>query len=367
MGQLRLYISFLFILCVSIPFTNGQVKYYDADEFPLIGKTSIDTETRYERLPSHMKEVSRRPVWSLGKNTAGLAIRFRTNSTSVSAKWTVLFNKNMNHMTDIAVKGLDLYAWVDNQWRFVNSARPEGKDNEVKIIDNMTPAGREYMLFLPLYDGVVKLEVGVDSLASIEQPALNTPDTSNPIIVYGTSITQGGCATRPGMAYTNILTRRLNKEVINLGFSGNGKLDYEIAEIMAQRKDASLYILDCLPNVSVELIQERLIPFIDIIRAGNANAPILLVENIQYPTTIFDQEKDKTWKDKNIELSKHYEYLKDKGYKNIFYMSCDNLIGVDGEGTVDGTHLTDLGFIRFADILGEEIKKLLENPKTAMQ
>lgn len=157
---------------------NAQIVYHNADFFPIIGKISSNTETRYERLPSSLKKVYREPVWRLGKSTADLAIRFKSISTSVSAKWELLRNASMNHMTDVGIKGLDLYAWVDNEWTFVNSAQPKGRTNEVAIISSMKPQDREYMLYLPLYDGVTSLQIGIDSASTIEQPAINYPVTS---------------------------------------------------------------------------------------------------------------------------------------------------------------------------------------------
>lgn len=351
-------ILFVTILAFPLCFLQAQTKYYNAAQFPLIGKISDDTETLYERLPVYLKDQCREPVWKLGKNTAGLAIRFRTNCSSIHAKWTLLNNRSMNHMTDTGIKGLDLYAWENNQWRFVNSALPKDKSNEVKIISNMIPKEREYILFLPLYDSVTSLHIGVDSTTIIQQPVLKYPDTSHPIVVYGTSITQGGCASRPGMAYTNILARKLNTEIINLGFSGNGRLDYEIAELMSTKKDAALFVLDFAPNVTPEQIQERTIPFVKILRKENPETPILLVENMEYTKTLFDQNLNRSWQAKNTSLRKQYELLKKQEDNNIFYLESENLIGDDGEATVDGTHFTDLGFLRFANVLYEKIKKL---------
>ena len=248
------------ILLVS-PFLSGQTKYYDAAQFPLIGKISNDTETRYERLPSYLKDKTRPRVWQLGKNTSGLAIRFRSNSTSISAKWDLYENVSMNHMTPTGIKGLDLYAWTKDHWQFVNTGRPNAKTNEQTIIANMSAQEREYLLFLPLYDGINSLSIGIDSTAAILQPALSYPETKHPVVCYGTSITQGGCANRPGMSYSNILERRFNREFINLGFSGNGQLDYEIAEAMAKRHDVSLFVLDFIPNVNLQQLKEKNSPF----------------------------------------------------------------------------------------------------------
>ena len=211
--------------------TSGDeqyIAYYDADGFPLLGKAAERTETRYERLPAEYRGVSRGPVWELGKCSAGLAVRFRSNSTTIAARWTALFDRTMNHQTQTGTRGLDLYCLQeDGAWTFVNSARPTGQKNETVIITDMEPAEREYMLYLPLYDGLTDLEIGIDSLARIGQPAVDLPQRERPVVFYGTSILQGGCANRPGMAHTSIISRRLNRECINLGFSGNALLDLE--------------------------------------------------------------------------------------------------------------------------------------------
>jgi lysophospholipase L1-like esterase len=350
----------IFLGCISwfIP-TYSQIRYVNADQFPLIGKISDKTETRYERLPATLKDQCRPPLWKLGKNTSGLAIRFCSNSTTISAKWEVLDNTHMDHMTDVGCKGLDLYAWEDDHWQFVNSARPTGKVNEKQIIANMISKEREYLLFLPLYDGVVSLSIGVDSLATLKQPSLTYPKTDAPIIIYGTSITQGGCAARPGMSFSNILTRHLNQEVINLGFSGNGKLDYEIAETMDKRHDAALFILDFIPNVNEEQIKEKTATFVNLLRKENPNTPILFVESVIFPHALYDKSAFDIVTKKNKALKQEVEKLKQSGDKNIYYLSSDNLIGNDGEATVDGIHFTDLGFVRMAEKLQEKIFTIL--------
>ena len=255
----RFVVIFIAVLC-SLG-VNAQTVYYDAYAFKLLGKISDSTETRYERLPQYLKNKTRKPVWTLGKNTAGLALRFRTNSTSISARWGVLENINMNHMALVGIKGVDLYCLNETgKWTFVNSGKPQGKENESQIISNMTPEEREYMLYLPLYDGITHIEIGIDSIAQIKKPLSESPSDGLPIIYYGTSITQGGCASRPGMAHTNILSRWLNKEIINLGFSGNGQLDYEIAELMGNHQ-AAAYIIDCMPNVNSTQVNEKLETF----------------------------------------------------------------------------------------------------------
>ena len=293
------------MLCLfGIQLQAQQMTYHDASCFPLLGKATQDTGARYERLPDSLKNISRPPLWNLSRNSAGMAIRFRSNSTRIALKWENLFNNHMNHMTDVGIKGLDLYCWEENgQWRFVNSARPNGKTNQATVIANMQPKEREYMLYLPLYDGLVSLSIGVDSLSSIDQPQINYPIREKPIVFYGTSILQGGCASRPGMAHTNIISRRLNRECINLGFSGNGQLDLEVARVMAEAHEVTR---------------------------------------------------------KNQTLNEIFNSLKKKGEKDIYLIHSEKMIGEDGEATVDGIHFTDLGMMRYANLITPFIKKMIK-------
>lgn len=350
------HISLLLMLAAF--FASAQPIYHDASEFPLSGKISNDTETRYERLPAKLKDVSRPPVWGLGKNTAGLAVRFRSDSRQIAVKWEVLTDRKMNHMAPTGTKGLDLYCLENGAWTYVNTAIPTGKTSEATIISNMERKERELMLYLPLYDGVISIEIGIDSSAFIGQPKINLPEQSKPVVAYGTSILQGGCASRPGMAHTNILSRKLNREVINLGFSGNGQLDYEIAELMAEC-DASLYILDFMPNVSVAQINDRTEKFFRILRNKRPNTPIVFIENPMYPRAKYDQKVQKTVREKNEALHAVFNELKAKKEKNIWLIPSAGMIGTDGEGTVDGTHFTDLGFMRYAEYLYPKIQKII--------
>ena len=191
----------IFIVLFLVFHIHAQLVYHDASNFPLLGRATESAGARYERFPDSLKNISRAPLWNLSRNSAGMAIRFRSNSTTIAAKWVALFNTHMNHMTDTGAKGLDLYCLQKNgDWHFVNSARPKGKINQATIIKNMHPEEREYMLYLPLYDGLISLSIGVDSLATISQPLMDYPIRKNPVVFYGTSILQGGCASRPGMA-----------------------------------------------------------------------------------------------------------------------------------------------------------------------
>ena len=350
------FLSIIFSFSLLLP-VKAQTVFYDASAFPILGKISEATETRYERLPAKLKEVSRPSVWNLGKHTAGLAIRFCSNSQQISVKWET-HNNYMSHMAATGIKGLDLYCMENGDWTYVNTAIPSREQqprNEATIVSNMERKEREFMLYLPLYDGIVSLEIGIDSTAFIELPKIDLPRQTKPVVHYGTSITQGASATRPGMMYTNILSRKLNREVINLGFSGNGLLDYEIAELMADC-DASLFVLE-FDNCTAEQIKERTEKFYRLLREKHPYTPIVFLEVQLRIVGNYDLSRQDIFRNNIKALREVFEELKAKKEKNIWLIPFAGQF--DGEGTVDGSHYTDLGFMRFADYLYPKIQKIM--------
>lgn len=351
--------KFIFLLMWLSAVMQAQIVYHNAEKFPLLGRATDDVKVRYQRLPDSLENVARKELWDLGKNSAGMAIRFRSNSTTIKAKWEVLNQFRMGHMTNIGVRGVDLYAMDEGKWYFVGSGFPGGKVSEATLIKNMTPSEREFMLYLPLYDGALNVEIGVDSLATISTPLVNEPIKERPLVFYGTSILQGGCANRPGMAHTSILSRWLKRECINLGFSGNALLDYEIASVIASVKDASVIVLDFVPNSTIEQMKERFFTFYETIRKAHPDTPILLVEHAPFTNARFDTEMADLIARKNALLKDYFKQLKKKGDKRVYYFSNERMIGYDGEATVDGYHFTDLGFMRYAEKLYPVLKKLV--------
>jgi len=305
----------------------------------------------YSRLPWSPKATFRDELWYLGRNSAGIAVRFRSDSKAIGVKWTVLNNFAMNHMAATGVRGVDLYVLQGSEWRYAGSGIPgSGKENERILISGMDGEEKEFMLNLPLYDGVVKLEVGIDPAAHISAPLSPLPLAEKPIVCYGTSITQGGCATRPGMAYPAIMGRHLQREVINLGFSGNGRMDRSIGNVMTQI-DAGAYLIDCLGNCTQEMIEELGYDFILSLLLARPDVPLYMVAFTLTPAMSFSAEAHKTITKKNQTWRDIYEDLIDQGYQNLFFVAADELTGFDSEATVDGVHLTDLGFLRMAGVL----------------
>jgi len=335
---------------------DSLVSYYDKDHFLLEGILIPDSlkENYYDRLPYSLKDQVREPVWKLSRASAGLSISFITNSTSIQVKWTVLHDLQMNHMAETGIKGLDLYVLQDNSWRYLNTARPSGQSSEFLLISNMSHEFRKYRLYLPLYDGVVDLQVGIDPDSEIRKPE---PVKAKPIVFYGTSITQGGCASRPGMVHTNILSRKLSRYCINFGFSGNGKMEQPIVELIAEI-DPAFYVIECLPNMKPVEISERTIPLVHTIRIHHPSTPVLLVENFEYDAAILDHKLHANVQEKNQVLKREYKKIQGMKIPNVYYIDSMGAAGLDHEGTVDGIHFTDLGFIRYADFLMEKFKDI---------
>ncbi len=337
--------------------------WHPVDDLPLYGKGVDDavTSCRYQRIPDSLETKVLRPdVWWLGHHSAGMSLRFASDSPFISVKWRNRDKTLMNHMTPTGTRGLDLYMLQpDGTWTFANSARPDVNNisTATRVISNMDPEMREYLLYLPLYDGIDSIYIGTSPEAAFTLPTVDLPKREKPIVMYGTSLLQGGCANRPGMAHTNILTRRLNREIINFGFSGNGQLDLVIADLIAAIPDPGLIVMDCVPNINHAQMDTLLVPFYNIIREAHPTVPILFVEDPIFPHTRFDKAMYEEVSTLNAHWKREYEKLAAVD-PNLHYLTSDNFGGGDYENTVDGLHYTDLGFWRLSNIMEPILRRI---------
>jgi hypothetical protein len=331
--------------------------WYHARALQLEGKGWA--ESGYGRLPSRAKGVVRDPVWELGQDSAGLCARFSTDAKAISARWTLRSQQlAMDHMPATGVSGLDLYVRGNGKWNWLAVGRPtQFPTNEVTLVHGLSEGLHEYLLYFPLYNGVQSVEVGIPR-GAIMTKAPERVGRYKTICFYGTSITQGGCASRPGMAYTAVLVLMLDQPTINLGFSGNGPMDLEMAGFLAEL-DPAIYVIDSLPNMEAAMVTERAKSFVTILRRARPETPIVLVENITYQNAEFVSSRD-SYVAKNVALRETYQRLIDGGIKNLHYLRGDDLLGHDGEATVDGTHPTDLGFVRMAEAMYPVLSRLLK-------
>lgn len=367
MRKIGKYFLMLYALSAALVINAGvvdELDYRSLDAMPVLGSLAPDATAKYSRLPDSLQGRVRDELWKLGLNSAGLAVRFRSDSPRLAARWHSRNKFNMNHMTATGIRGLDLYVLQpDSSWTTVSSARPSfNSHNSTSLLVSDMPSGvmREYMLYLSLYDGVDSLSIGVDSSAVVLPPAVDLPARGKPVVLYGTSILQGGCATRPGMAHTNMLTRMLQRETVNLGFSGNARLDPEIAELIAAN-DASVIVIDALPNCTADRLDESLDDFVAIIRRSHPTTPILLVESPIFPIARHSTEVAATLRDKNEHLKSIYQWLVDEGDENLYYYEADRILPGCEEGTVDNYHFTDYGFSVFAEGLCPVIENLINH------
>ncbi|MBN2445235.1 MAG: serine hydrolase [Phycisphaerae bacterium] len=321
----------------------GDWQWHDARDLRVEGRGWTETQLPYERLPRAAQDVVPPAVWRLSKNTAGICVRFVTNSPRIAATWDG--GGAMVHMAATGNSGLDLYERQDGQWVFRGVGKPKTATTTAPLAYNLPDQPTEYLLYLPLYNDVTELRIGVKPGAEISSaPERDT----RPIVFYGTSITQGGCAARAGMCHPAILGRHLNREIINLGFSGSGKMEPEMAELLCEL-DPELYVLECLPNMTLQMVRERVMPFVHRLREVHPDTPILLAEN----------PHDAGRNPGNQVLRRHYDELTAAGVSNLHYLSGEEQLAGVENGTVDGVHPTDLGFDRMARVYEPVLREIL--------
>ena len=323
--------------------TEPQLHWVDPRELTLEGKGWVDTTGPYDRLPPQAEEVVTKMVWQLSHHSAGICVRFITNSKTIKATWDG--GGAMCHMAATGNSGLDLYQKRGDRWVFKGVGKPRTEITTVQLAANLPATPTEYLLYLPLYNDVTELLIGVEKDATLEK----APARKNqPIVFYGTSITQGGCAARAGMCYTAILGRWLDREVINLGFSGSGKMELPMADLCGEL-DSALYVLDCLPNLTTEMVKTRVVPFVKKLRQLRPDTPILLAEN----------ENLKSDHSQNVALHEAFAKLTSENVRNIHLLKCGGVLERRENGTVDGVHPTDLGFLWMAEKYEPAMRELL--------
>lgn len=347
---------------------KGQILWYDARSIGVEGQgwTDTDRKSPFDRLPAKAEGKVRDAIWNLSRHSAGLCVRFVSNAPDIHARWTVTAtNLAMPHMPATGVSGVDLYmrSLDDHQWRWVAVGQPKMPMNTVQLAAGLPSVDKEFLLYLPLYNGVSSVEIGIPKESVLSKGPAYRPGRQRPIVFYGTSITQGGCASRPGMVHTAILQRRLDCPVINLGFSGNGRMEKEVVELMAEL-DAAVYVIDCSPNMDSKAVTERTEPLVHQLRSARPQTPILLVEDRFYSDAWIKTSKKKHNDENHTALWEAYQRLLAAGVGGLHYLPGNRLLGTDGEDTVDGSHPTDLGFLRHANAFEPALRTLLPTPLT---
>lgn len=327
--------------------------------FTIYGLKWEESKLLYRRLPINKEGTIPYKVDRLADAPAGGQIHFSTNSRKLWIKVTLNGLSWRYHMTPVGTYGCDIYKWEEEYQRFVGITRFE--EGEREYTATLTIQERAEMnaftINLPLYNAVDKIEIGIESGREVASSSVFVGKPC--VVVYGTSITQGSAASRPGMAYPNILSRMLGREVVNLGFSGAGKGEPALADCINQIDDKGLIILDfeCNTHDALKVVLE---PFIERIRSKDKATSILVVSRIN-----LTRDATEKWKRKRKDLTAFQVNLvqkfKDAGDDKIFFVDGRDLIDEEWqwEATVDGTHATDLGFALMAKNLKPIISEIL--------
>lgn len=331
--------------------STERIKFHPVTETPfeLTGFPWFSEEKLFRRLPVSPAEKIPEGVDFLANCTAGGKIRFSTNSKRILIRGKRGAFDVTDTMPYTARGGFDIYVGEPGEEQFfsVMRANPENTEFVCVLAELPDAAWRTYTVYFPLYKQVISVEIGLEEDAQITiPPPLQTP----PVAVYGTSITQGGCASRPGMCYTNILSRRLSRHILNFGFSGSGRGEPEVARILASLPDVSLYLLDFEPNAGDDYAK-LLPPFIREIRKQKPVVPILVLTRYCYSKYPVPENQ----------LANNRKAVEEMQDAHLYFMDGTDILGPDGaECLVDGIHATDLAFYRMADALKPELEKILK-------
>ena len=334
-----------------------DVVWHDVRDWGVEGRGFSDVESYFDRLPARAKDVVRKEVWELSRDSAGMSTDFETDADAVYVRYGVAKPRlAMPHMPATGVSGVDLYGRLNDRWQWLGVTKPDGLNVKAALASRITPGRRAYRAYLPLYNGVTALSIGVPNQATFSPVA---PRTLKPVCFYGTSVTHGACASRPGMSFVNILGRRLNRPMLNFGFSGNGKMEIEVGRFLVE-VDPAIYVIDCVANTQPEQISERTGPLVKLLREAHPTTPIVLLEQRAWANLPLQPQGAKSHAEKCATLRGAYDNLIAAGVKHLHYRTGgDELIGADGEGTTDGSHPNDLGMMRYADALEPTLRPLL--------
>jgi hypothetical protein len=338
--------------------SNG-VKWIDGKCLPIEGRAFSDVEHYYDRLPANVSTNVNAGVRGMKHHTSGMMFRFKTNSKQLSFKWTP-WKKSlaMDHMASTGVSGIDIYRYDEKKgrWLYVKTGRIWNAETGGSLTIKWAP-NTACLVNLPLYNGVSTFTLGIDPEATVEALPPRKSGINKPVVFYGTSITHGGCCTRPGLAFVNRVGRELDVPVVGLGFSGSGVMELEMSEHLA-RIDASCYVLDCLWNMGVtekqrpgRSVEGNYEKFIRNLRAKRPNTPIIMAEQCDVYMN-GPNEKD-------IFIRALYEKLVAEGWSNLIFLPKTEMYTGDFEGTVDGCHPNDLGMESLAKAFGKAVKAAL--------
>lgn len=340
---------------------DEKLQWLDAHAAPLrlSGFAWFAQDRLYRRMPKHPQEKLPPDVDGLADCTAGGQAAFRTDSPRVAVRVKLNGPPDAWNISPIGQCGVDGYVGdpgFPRRMRYAGSPRLEARKDAYCswLYECLPPEMRTVTLNFPLYRGVERFEIGVDPSARLEAPPSFAKP--GPVIVYGTSVTQGASASRPGMLFTNILSRRLNLEFVNLGFSGSALCEPEVARAivsMPLAHEPSGLVMDCDSNIrDTKLLMQRHPAFLKILRERWPRVPLLVTSKPPFMTETLHPEVVAYRLERRDFLRNLVAGLRVAGDANVYFQDGSDYYGEDwDECTIDQRHATDLGFYRMAAVL----------------
>lgn len=330
-----------------------SIKFFNAEELPFKVYGIFKEDGQYRRIPKKVAETISEDVISLSRYTAGGRIRFRTDSTKVTIQVTLSKVGRWNHWPLTGSGGFDMYI-EEGCCRYVGTFRPpyDVEDTYEQTLEFADRKLRNILIHFPLYSSVQELYIGLEEMCQVLEPLAYKIE--KPVVFYGSSITQGGCASRPGNTYESILSRKLQFDYINLGFSNAAKAETEIAEYI-KNINMSAFVYDYDHNApTAEYLAKTHERMFKIIREANPELPILCMSMPKYYWTDAEEKRFEI-------INTTYQNAKANGDNNVYLLDGKQLMfSAEDEGTVDGIHPNDLGFASMArameKVLGEILK-----------
>ena len=339
---------------------TAQIKWHDAAGLTIIGKP-LPTAKPFSRIDTAVYKFNNKTIDRYANYSTGLAVVFETDSRNIRAKWTTGSGNSGANQAAIGQKGLDLYIMKDGKWVFAGTGSPNMKkapfsNHNGTIVSDMAEGKKQCLLYLPLFDRVDALEIGIDEDAVIK-PVAN-PFRYN-IIVHGSSITHGASASRPGMTYPARFGRENGFYVNNIGFSGMCKLQKEYAHYLADIKNVDAFIFDTFSNPLADQIYANFNEFVDILRAAHPGVPMIFLQTERREVRNFNLKREEIEAAKQ-KAAAEVVLARMKTDKHIYFIDSEGFLGDEHIATADGTHPTDLGFEYMLQTISPKIKKILK-------
>ena len=357
----RIFFSFV-VLIVSAAFLGAQTPkdvvyvYTEASDLNLIGKILEDTPNPYHRVDTVKYKGFTKSENRQVHCSAGLAVLFKTNSTTISVKTEYGWQYSSVNTMGIATRGYDLYMKDGDQWLWAASGatRPEKGSDNLVLIKNMDGSEKECMLYLPIYCELYSVKIGVQEGADIQ--ALESPFNYR-IGIFGSSFTHGISTSRPGMSYPMQLMRKTGLQFLSIACSGNCKMQPYYADVLCDA-DVDALVFDSFSNPDAKMIRERLFPFIEKLQKAHPDIPLIFQQTIYRERRNFDcatEQKEREKQETAAELMKEAC----KKYENVYFIQT-NATDELHETSVDGTHPGDYGYTLWANSIEKPLLKILK-------